>query len=236
MTTTTKKTPAENMDAETPEVREGWHRHPNGGGWVEDTATVAPEAWVGPLGVACGNCWVGPKARIWGGVINGGEIRGGVIWGGEIWGGTIWGGVIRGGVISGGEIRGGVIWGGVIWGGVIMGGEIRGGVIWGGVISGGVIMGGVIMGGVIRGGKVKKSPLQIQGTRDFVTETPGGNIQIGCIELTLADWREKGAAIARTEGFTSAQVEEYRAYLDLFERLRPALSAPAEDAEVADVR
>ena len=171
MTTTTEKTPAKIMDADTPEVREGWHRHPNGGGWVEDTATVAPEAWVGMFGVACGNCWVGPKARIWGGVISGGEIRGGVI---------------------------------------------RGGVIW--------------------GGKVKESPLQIQGTRDFVTETPGGNIQIGCIELTLADWREKGAAIARTEGFTSAQVEEYRAYLDLFERLRPALSAPAEDAEVADVR
>ena len=82
MTTTTEKTPAKIMDADTPEVREGWHRHPNGGGWVEDTAFVAPEAWVGPLGVACGNCWVGPKARIWVGVINGGEIRGGVISGG----------------------------------------------------------------------------------------------------------------------------------------------------------
>ena len=216
MTTTPEKTPAKIMDADTPEVREGWHRHPNGGGWVEDTATVAPEAWVGMFGVACGNCWVGPKARIWGGVISGG-----VIWDGVISGGVIRGGVIRGGVIRGGVIRGGVISGGVIWGGVISGGEIRG---------------GVIRGGVIWGGKVKESPLQIQGTRCFVTETPGGNIQIGGTELTLADWREKGVAIARAEGFTPAQVEEYRAYLDLFERLRPALSAPAEDAEVADVR
>ena len=70
------------------------HQHPNGGGWVADTARVADTAYVGPY------------AKVAGGTIHGGTIEGGTIHGGTIWGGTIWGGTIRGGTI----------WGGTIWG------------------------------------------------------------------------------------------------------------------------
>ena len=55
------------------------HQHPNGGGWVADTARVADTAYVGPY------------AKVAGGTIHGGTIEGGTIHGGTIWGGTIWG-------------------------------------------------------------------------------------------------------------------------------------------------
>ena len=64
------------------------HQHPNGGGWVADTAHVAESVYVGPA------------ARIYGGAIYGGTIRGGAIRGSTIRGGAIWGGTIEGGTIE----------------------------------------------------------------------------------------------------------------------------------------
>ena len=36
----------------------GYHKHKNGGGWVEDTATVAATAYVGPSAVVSDNAKV----------------------------------------------------------------------------------------------------------------------------------------------------------------------------------
>ena len=50
--------------------RPGWHRHPNGGGWVQDTASVDETAHIGPdaevSGAAqvCGNAQVYGNARV----------------------------------------------------------------------------------------------------------------------------------------------------------------------------
>lgn len=50
--------------------RPGWHRHPNGGGWVQDTASVDETAHIGPdaevFGTArvSGNAWVCGAARV----------------------------------------------------------------------------------------------------------------------------------------------------------------------------
>ena len=52
--------------------RPGWHRHPNGGGWVQDTASVDETAHIGPdaevSGAAqvCGNAQVYGNARVCG--------------------------------------------------------------------------------------------------------------------------------------------------------------------------
>ena len=59
------------------------HQHPNGGGWVADTASVSDAAYIGP------------EAEV-----IGGTIEGGTIWGGTIEGGTIWGGTIEGGIVT----------------------------------------------------------------------------------------------------------------------------------------
>ena len=39
------------------EERPGWHRHPNGGGWVQDTAHVDDTAYVGPKAWVYGSAW-----------------------------------------------------------------------------------------------------------------------------------------------------------------------------------
>ena len=40
------------------------HQHPNGGGWVADTATVHESAYVGPSARVSGNAWVCGSARV----------------------------------------------------------------------------------------------------------------------------------------------------------------------------
>jgi hypothetical protein len=59
----------------------GGHRHPNGGGWVDDAATVAPTAFVGPDAVVRGDAQVLGDARVedraWvgaGAVVEGGAV------------------------------------------------------------------------------------------------------------------------------------------------------------------
>ena len=52
------------------EKRPGWHRHPNGGGWVQDTASVDETAHIGPdaeVSVAArvsGNAWVSSPRHV----------------------------------------------------------------------------------------------------------------------------------------------------------------------------
>ena len=40
------------------------HQHANGGGWVADTATVAPTAWIGPDARVSGNACVFDNAQV----------------------------------------------------------------------------------------------------------------------------------------------------------------------------
>ena len=45
---------------------ETWHVHPNGGGWVQNTARVAESAYVGPDAIVSGNAQVAGHARVLG--------------------------------------------------------------------------------------------------------------------------------------------------------------------------
>ena len=48
-----------------PEATEAtWHQHSNGGGWVENTATVTDTAFVGPEALVSGNAKVSGDERI----------------------------------------------------------------------------------------------------------------------------------------------------------------------------
>jgi len=185
------------------------HANPDGsvGGWVAAGVSIA-------AGVI-----VGIHARILGGT-----IRGGTILGGTILGGTILGGTIEGGTILGGTIEGGTILGGTILGGTILGGTIRGGTIWGGTIWGGTILGGTIL-----GGNWKKATLQIQGTRHFVNMCSCTELQIGCIHLTIAKWREKRVVLGEKEGYTPEQIEEYGRYIELAAAMYPPEKEDTQD-------
>ena len=213
------------------------HQHPNGGGWVADTAIVLDEVYVGPTARVFGGAVFGTiyGGTIRGGTIRGGTIYGGVIRGGTIYGGTIYGGTIRGGTLRGGTIRGGDIRGGVIRGGTIRGGNIRGGVIrggdiyggyvHGGVIHGGLIYGGYIYGGVIYGGDIRDGDIHggvIRDARDVLTVGPigsenriltltrsetGHHVSIGC-------WWEPAATIDDIAAEVQERAPEFAAEYD----------------------
>ena len=51
------------------------HQHPNGGGWVANTATVAASAFVGRDARVYGNAWVYGDARVYGNARVSGDAR-----------------------------------------------------------------------------------------------------------------------------------------------------------------
>ena len=51
------------------------HQHPNGGGWVADTATVHESAYVGPNAQVSGNAWVCGSAWVSGNARVSGDAR-----------------------------------------------------------------------------------------------------------------------------------------------------------------
>ena len=71
----------------------------------------------------------------------------------------------------------------------------------------------------VTGGEWTTAPLYIQGSPHACTNSKPGYIQIGCMELTFAEWKEKGREIGLSEGMTEAQIEEYLFLVTVFERL-----------------
>ena len=59
------------------------------------------------------------------------------------------------------------------------------------------------------------SPLQIQGSRHFITECKKGLLQIGCKCYTFEEWERYFEAIGKAEGYSDDQIKEYKSYIDL---------------------
>jgi len=119
----------------------------------------------------------------------------------------------------------------VMRGGVMCGGVMRGGVMCGGVMRGGVMRGGVMRGGEMRGGEMwggewETSPLFVQGSKHCLANAKPGYLQIGCRCESYLWWASKEALqFARDNGYTAAEIKEYKAYIALFKKI----GRPAED-------
>ena len=134
--------------------------------------------------------------------------------------------VMRGGVMRGGVMRGGVMRGGDMCGGEMWGGVMRGGVMRGGVMCGGVMRGGEMWGGEMWGGEWETSPLFVQGSKHCLANAKPGYLQIGCRCESYLWWASKEALqFARDNGYTAAEIKEYKAYIALFKKI----GRPAED-------
>ena len=99
-------------------------------------------------------------------------------------------------------------------------------IVFGGTFKGGTFKGGWFEGGTFEGGTFeekdriwKSSPLFIIGSRYSLSNCKRGHIQIGCRCYTFSEWERHGLKIAKAEGFTSAEIEEYRAYVKLFKKI-----------------
>lgn len=69
----------------------------------------------------------------------------------------------------------------------------------------------------ISGGKWHRAPLVIQGSIYHLNEDYDGKVVIGCTSKTIEDWRIDGPLMARLHDFSDEDVQEYEAYLNLFE-------------------
>jgi hypothetical protein len=58
-----------------------------------------------------------------------------------------------------------------------------------------------------------QSPLQIRGSRHFVTLGSLQQIAIGCHVHDFAYWKEHFKAIGRTEGYSAEEIKEYRHHI-----------------------
>ena len=58
--------------------------------------------------------------------------------------------------------------------------------------------------------------LQIQGSAHAVCSPDGAVIKIGCQERTPQDWQENFESVGKSNGYTDAQIVEYKRYIDLF--------------------
>jgi len=98
--------------------------------------------------------------------------------------------------------------------------RISGGAISGGEIYGSArISGGEIYGGVISGGEISKTPLQIQGSRDFLIVISNEFISIGCRCHSLEYWLENYIKIGHDYNYLESQIAEYSEYFKLIEKL-----------------
>ena len=137
------------------EAPTGWHYHSNGGGLVQDTATVESTAYVGKNAQVSGSAQVSGTAHVYGTAHVSGSAH--------------------------------------VYGTAHVSGDAQ-----------------------VYGDNWAQSPLYIQGSRHALTNSRKGYIQIGCHEHTFEFWKKHGEAIARTEGYTSEQIEEYGKLVDLF--------------------
>ena len=76
----------------------------------------------------------------------------------------------------------------------------------------------------VSGNAWENSPLQIQGTAHYVNMCSRTELQIGCICMTIAKWREKRVILGQQNGYTQEQIDEYGQYIELAAKLYP----PAE--------
>lgn len=66
------------------------------------------------------------------------------------------------------------------------------------------------------GAVIKKTPLQIQGTRDFCYYAGKDIVAIGCRRFSIRHWRKYYRKIGEDSGYTESEIMEYKGYIDLF--------------------
>ena len=67
----------------------------------------------------------------------------------------------------------------------------------------------------VSGDAWEKSPLQIQGSRHFVTNAEYGYIRIGCEFHSFDVWKTDYRRIGEDNEYTDAEIEEYKQIIDL---------------------
>jgi len=178
------------------------HRHPNGGGWVAETAHVAPTVYVERDAQVYGHARVCDHVNLLGEarVYDHANLRDCVLVDGNA---RVYGkAYARDNVRISGKAH--VSGGACLSGTVLVSGTAR--------VSGDVCLDGDAW---VRGGDWKTSPLYIQGSYCACGVSRPGYFYISCVELPFEEWLARADELAKQYRFSPAQVEEYLRYLAL---------------------
>lgn len=199
------------------------HRHPNGGGWVADTAHVDHIAYVGP------DAWVFDKALIYGNsrICDKARVSGNAV----VWG-SVWicdkakvseNATVRDSAQVFGSAR--VFGDAFVFGGALVCGNalVRG---TSRVLGKARVQGDAL----VCGGRWLKSPLYIEGSRHSITMCAPGSLAIGCQVRSINHWLACGKEIGERHDYTQAELEEYERYIRL------AAEMYTEDAKLERVK
>jgi NDP-sugar pyrophosphorylase family protein len=181
-----------------------WTQHANGGGWKQTTAEVADTALV--EGVVSGYALVSDEARVsdnavvYGNALVSGNARvsdnalvcgKARVFGNAVVFGNAW--------VSGGAL---------VYGNASVYGNAR-------VFGNAQVYGHAW----VTGDAWETSPLYIQGSKHAATNAKYGHIAIGCEVHTFAEWQEQFQIIGEANGYTEAEIAEYKMIIDLFCKL-----------------
>jgi hypothetical protein len=180
------------------------HRHPNGGGWVADTATVAATAYVGPRAQVCG------RAQVYGGAQVYGDAQ--VSDNAQVYG---WARVYDWAQVSDNAQV-------YDWARVYGDAQVYGD-SW--VYGDAQVYGDswVYGSAEVYAGEWSTSPYQARIGRWGVCEPAPGHLMIGCTTLTLDEWLDDGERLADEHELTADEVTMLRAVIHvLHSRHAPA--------------
>ena len=220
------------------ESSEGWHQHPNGEGWVQDTASVSLTAYVGPKARVYGEAQVCNEALVYGEahVYEKARVSGKA----HIFGKThVYGEshifskthvydeshICDKARVSGeahvyekarvsGEAhvyeKAQVYGEAQVYGKARVSGEAQ-------VYGKAQVYGEARVSGEarVRNGKHPVSPIYIQGTRYWMCFSGGNNVSSGCITKPISWWLENVERCAEEHRYSETQQKEYRLHIEL---------------------
>jgi acyl-[acyl carrier protein]--UDP-N-acetylglucosamine O-acyltransferase len=191
---------------------EDWHQHPNGAGWVHNTATVPESLYLHPSSIVGDGATVGDGAEVgnWAKVGEGAKV-------GERAKVGNWATVGNRATVGN-------------WATVGEGAKVGEGATVGEEAT------------VGEGAKVgekttwKTNPPQIQGSRHILTLCSPTQIAVGCHIHDITRWQKHFKAIGKTEGYTREEIEEYGLHIDYLASLAPRFqdALPKKDTEVSE--
>ena len=203
-----------------PETKESdWHRHVNGGGWVQKTAIVDDSAQVSGNVRVSGNAQVSGNSRVFGDAQVSGDawVSGNVrvsgdarvsgnsrVFGDARVSGDAW--------VSGDARVSGDAWvsgdarvSGDAW---VFGNARVFGNAW---VSGNVRVSGDAR---VSGNAWEVSPIYIQGHRHPLTLSSHGQITIGCCTHSIEQWKENAKKIGDVQGYSPLDIEIYKLHIE----------------------
>ena len=177
-------------------IESEWHQHPNGKGWVQNTARVDSSVYVFGSAQVFGNARVLGDARVYGNAQVSGDAR----VSGDAW-------VSGSAQVSGYARVSGDAW---VSGSAQVSGSAR--VFGDAWVSGSAQVSGDAR---VSGDAWEISPLFMHGSKHSVTTCSHTSLQIGCKKFTVSEWKLKFREIGQQEEYNESEILEYGIIIEL---------------------